>query len=218
MVESGDLATFKVVVNPLINFLWLGGLLFMTGGAMALWPRFDKPMWNTLALILGIILLLGAGWAMWGIPHGEVTEGGGRPLAGQPAPEFRLTLLDGNAVALQDLLGKIVVVNFWASWCPPCVDEMPALEAVWEAYQDKGVVFLGVAYQEQEATVLEALTEFGTTYPVGLDDNDRIAEMYGITGVPETFIIDSQGAVAFLHLGPVTAEILSEELNALVNP
>ncbi|TFG69125.1 MAG: redoxin domain-containing protein, partial [Anaerolineales bacterium] len=216
--DAGDLATFKVVVNPLINFLWLGGLLFMTGGAIALWPRFDKPVWNTLTLILGITLLSGAAWAMWGIPHGEVTQAGGRPLAGQPAPEFRLQLLDGSTVALQDYRGKIAVVNFWASWCPPCIDEMPALESVWEEYQDRDVVFLGVAYQEQEATVLEALTEFGTTYPVGLDVNDSIAELYGITGVPETFIIDSQGAVAYLHLGPVTAEILSLELDALLNP
>lgn len=216
--NSGDLATFKFVINPLINFLWLGGLAFMAGGALALWPRFDKPVWNTLTLILGITLLFGAGWAMWGIPHGEVSKAAGRPLVGQPAPEFRLKLLDGSTIALQDMRGKIVVVNFWASWCPPCIDEMPALQAVWEDYQDKGIIFLGVAYQEQEDTVREALAEFGTTYPVGMDDGESIAEMYGITGVPETFIINSQGAVSYLHLGPVTAEILSQELDTLLNP
>ncbi len=215
--NSGDLATFKVVVNPLINFLWLGGLVFLAGGALALWPRFDKPAWNTVTLILGISLLFGAGWTMWGIPHGEVPRGVGRPLVGQSAPEFRLTQLDGNTVALQDLRDKIVIVNFWASWCPPCLDEMPALQAVWEVYQDRGVVFLGIAYQEQEDTVRTALAEFGTTYPVGLDAGDSIADLYGITGVPETFIINRQGEVSYLHLGPVTIETLSQELDALLN-
>jgi cytochrome c-type biogenesis protein CcmF len=215
--NSGDLATFKIVVNPLINFLWLGGLVFLAGGSLALWPRFTQPVWNTISLILGVSLLIGAAWTMWGIPHGEVSRKGGRPLIGQAAPEFLLTAMDGSTVALQDFTGQIVVVNFWASWCPPCVDEMPALQAIWEKYQDQGVQFIGVAYQEQEDTVLAALQEFGTTYTVGLDVGESIAEMYGITGVPETFILNTKGEVSFMHLGPVTFDLLSTELDMLLN-
>jgi thiol-disulfide isomerase/thioredoxin len=214
--SSGDLATFKVVINPLINFLWMGGLIFLAGGGIALWPRFKKQSWNTLALISGVILLVGAGWAMWGIPHGEVSNRSGRPLLGQSVPNFRLISLDGSPIELYELEGKVVVVNFWASWCPPCVDEMPALQALWEAYQNKNVEFIGIAYQEQEDAVREAILEFGTSYTVGLDSGDAIAENYSITGVPETFVIDQQGELAFFHLGPVTFEQLASELDTLL--
>ncbi len=219
--ESGDTATFKVVLNVLINFLWLGGLVFLAGGALALWPPLENRVVNSIALIAGLLLLVGAGWAMWGMSHGVATTGNaGRPLVGQPAPDFRIPLLNDATASeatfsLSEQRGKIVLVNFWASWCPPCQDEMPDLQASWEVFEDQDAVFIGVAYQEQANTVLDALTEFGTTYPVGLDAGDRIAQSYGITGVPETFIIDQEGRVAYVHIGPVTAAVLTTELNAL---
>jgi DsbE subfamily thiol:disulfide oxidoreductase len=135
---------------------------------------------------------------------------------GQPAPDFRLTLLDGSSLTLQDLRGQVVVVNFWASWCPPCKDEMPDLQESWEAYGDRGVSFVGVAYQDERPAVEAALAEFGTTYPVGMDAGDRVAGLYGITGIPETFIVDQQGRVSYVHVGPLTAEMLSVELDALL--
>jgi cytochrome c-type biogenesis protein CcmF len=213
--SDGAAATFKVVINSLVNFLWLGGLIFLAGGGLALWPRMENRTWNVVALVAGLVLLLGAGWAMWGMPHGSVSYGG-RPLVGQEAPDFRLSLLDGETTALADLRGQIVVVNFWASWCPSCVEEMPDLQDVWEAYQDKGVTFLGVAYQDDATTVRNAMAQYGTTYPVGLDAGDRIAEQYGITGIPETFIVAPDGRVAYVHVGPITGEALTAQLDMLL--
>lgn len=213
---DGATATFKVVVNALVNFLWLGGLVFLAGGALALWPRMEHPTWNAIALVVGLLLLFGAGWAMWGLPHGALQHGSGRPLVGTEAPGFRLALLDGGSFSLADSRGKVAVVNFWASWCPSCTEEMPDLQAVWEAYQNKGVDFFGVAYQDEETATRASMTEYGTTYPVGLDTGDRIAEAYGITGIPETFVIDQDGRVAFVHIGLVTGDKLAAEIDTLL--
>jgi peroxiredoxin len=184
-------------------------------------------MWNTIILLLGLSMLIGAGWAMWGASQHIGTgsgadSNGGRPLVGQPAPGFTLTLLDGSRFSLADAQGQIVVLNFWASWCPPCKDELPALQAVWEAHQptedtrtpDKhdGVRFIGIAYQEERASVQRTIEEFGITYPVGLDVQERVAKRYGITGIPETFIVAPDGRIAYVHIGPVTADTLDEEI------
>ncbi len=137
--DSGNDATFKIVVNPLVNFLWLGGLIFMAGGALAFWPRLRSRTMNGLVLAAGVVLLTGAGWAMWGVPHGvDPNQGGGRPLVGQPVPDFRLTMLDGTTVSLEQLRGQVTVINFWASWCPSCQEEMPDLEQVWETLRRSG--------------------------------------------------------------------------------
>ena len=93
---------------------------------------------------------------------------------------------------------------------------MPDLQAVWEAYSDQDVIFLGVAFQDSEAAVRSALAEYGTTYATGLDAGDRIAVQYGITGIPETFIVDPNGRVAYVHVGPITAAALSAQLDALL--
>ena len=214
--DDGSAATFKIVINSLINSLWLGGLVLLAGGALAICPQLKTPLGNTMAVLTGIALLAGAGWAMWGASHGMIAGGVGRPLEGQPAPDFRLTLLDGSSLSLQDLRGQVVVVNFWASWCPPCKDEMPDLQESWEAYSDRGVSFVGVAYQDERQAVEASLAEFGTTYPVGMDVGDRMAGLYGITGIPETFIVDQQGRVSYVRVGAVTAEMLRVEIDALL--
>jgi cytochrome c-type biogenesis protein CcmF len=217
-LEDGSAATFKIVLNPLVNFLWLGGLIFLAGGALALWPPMASRAGNVAVFAAGLVLLLGAAWAMWGASHGMVPAATGRPLAGQPAPDVRLPLLDGGTFVLEEHRGEVVVVNFWASWCPPCQEEMPDLQAAWEAYRDRGVSFVGVAYQEEAASVTAALEMYGITYPVGLDGGDRIADQYGITKIPETFVIGPDGDVARVYIGPVTAEALAATLDALLAP
>ncbi len=214
--DGGNRATLTVMINVLINFLWLGGLVLLTGGMLAFWPRWRRPAWNAAALVGGLLLLLISAWAMWGAAHGAVIADAGRPLIGQPAPDFRLPLLDGEMLALEELRGEIVVVNFWGSWCPPCREELPDLQQVWEAYQVHPVRFIGIAHKDTRSGVARARAEYGITYPVGLDGGERIAHRYGITGTPETFIIAPDGTVAHLHIGPLTAEMLSAELAVLL--
>jgi len=225
--QDGTTATFKVFVNSLASFLWLGGLVFLAGGAVAVWPspgpaRLSVPqarrraVWNSVALAAGLLVLVAAGVAMWGPGHGAVTQAAGRPLPGQEAPDFTITLLDGSLLSLSDLHGQVAVVNFWSTGCPPCEDEAPALQTVWEEYQGRGVAFVGIAYQDQGPDVRQFAARFGITYPLGLDVGG-IATAYGITGVPETFVVDADGRVAYVHIGPVGEETLAGELDALLN-
>jgi cytochrome c-type biogenesis protein CcmF len=222
--SGGETATLKVFVNPLASFLWLGSLVFLAGGTVALWPparaaRLSVPearrrkIRTTVGLTIGVLALVAAGVAMWG---GGQARSVGRPLAGQMAPDFTLDLLDGSTVTLSGLRGRVVVVNFWATWCPPCEDELPDLQAVWEAYQAEGGVVIGIAFQEETAAVLETASRFGVTFPLGLETGDSISAAYGITAVPETFVVDQEGRVAYIHIGPVTAEALRAELDSLL--
>lgn len=226
---DGAVATFKAFVNPLASFLWLGGLVFLAGGAVAFWPsaagvRLPVPrarrraIGNGVALVAGLAVLIVAGVAMWGPGHGATSQTSGRPLPGQMAPDFTLTLMDGSTFSISAQRGKAVVLNFWASWCPPCEEEAPDLQAVWEEYGDRGVAFVGIAYKDEEAAVRDFLTRHGITYPVGLDLTGRIAGLYGITGVPETFVLDTEGRVVRFYIGPVTADQLRADLDGLLGP
>ncbi|MCI0790999.1 MAG: TlpA family protein disulfide reductase [Chloroflexi bacterium] len=115
---------------------------------------------------------------------------------GEPAPDFVLDLFDGSKVRLSDFEGKVVVLNFWASWCPPCRREMPAFERTWQEYRDQGVVFVGVAVQDNEADSRAFAKKVGVTYPIGMDWNGRILRSYRPTSMPTTFLIDREGVVS----------------------
>jgi cytochrome c-type biogenesis protein CcmF len=215
-----ELASFKIVVNPLVSFLWLGGLILLAGGALSLWPSAHAahlPAWQkalaSISLITTLLALTAAGLTMWGI--GQATT---RTHIGRPAPDFALTLLDGPMLALSDLRGQVVVVNFWATWCKPCQDELPDLQAVWEKYREQGVIVVGVAFDDDAGQVQEMATQFGLTYPVGIDTGSRISAAYGVTGVPETFVIDAQGKITRVFIGQVSATQLQAELDGLLNP
>jgi cytochrome c biogenesis protein CcmG/thiol:disulfide interchange protein DsbE len=139
------------------------------------------------------------------------------PLVGKPAAPFTLTAFDGKPVSLDALRGKIVVVNFWASWCvPACYDEAPSLERAWQAYRDRGVVLVGVNIQDKEEPARRFLDRFGHTFPNAPDPAGRVSVDYGVYGVPETFFIDRTGRVRFKHVGAVTDEILKQQLDKLL--
>ncbi len=133
-------------------------------------------------------------------------------LTGRPAPEFSLRLFDGRTVRLSDFRGKVVFLNFWASWCPPCRAEAPLLEQAWQRYKDQGVVFLGVDIQDREEDARRFIQEFGITYMNGRDGNSRIAIDYGVYGIPETFFIDREGRITYKHIGALGWETILVKL------
>jgi DsbE subfamily thiol:disulfide oxidoreductase len=138
---------------------------------------------------------VGQNWRLAGngylVPDGEME-----------APDFTATTFDGEEVSLSELRGQVVVVNFWASWCDPCRDETPLLEAAQDNLGDD-VVLVGVNTGDTEGDARAFLDEFDVTYTVARDTNGSIAVDYGVTGMPETFVIDADGNYAVKYLGEV---------------
>ena len=167
---------------------------------------------------LGLIVAF-VGFMAWGLSDTSRTQ----PVSGR-APDFVLTLFDGydgglgkSTVALSELRGQVVVLNFWASWCVPCEQEAPDLEATWRAYRDRGVVFLGIDWTDNQADALDYLKRFNITYANGPDLGSKISQpLYRIQGVPETFIVDQDGDVRFFKPSPVTQQELAAEIEKLL--
>ncbi|MDJ0752429.1 MAG: TlpA disulfide reductase family protein [Ardenticatenaceae bacterium] len=173
-----------------------------------------RPVWVWLIILvlLGIVALLG-----WGL----VQNSAGRPEVGDPLPDFELTLYDGygyegrQTIDEADLSGKVVVLNFWASWCVECTYEAADLEAIWQSYPQDEVVVLGVAYIDEEGPSLDFLERFALSYPNGADLGSTLSEdKYFITGVPETFIFGPDGTLIEAYIGPVE----ENELRAVIDP
>lgn len=169
-------------------------------------------------------------WARWAIPlsvvpvlallaYGFRTDPRAipSPLVGKPAASFSLALFDGGRLSLEDLRGKVVVVNFWASWCfPACYDEAPVLEAGWRRWKERGVVLVGVNIQDREEAARRFLRQFSISFPNGPDPWGKISVDYGVYGVPETFFIDRAGRIRKKHVGAVTEEVFTREVERLV--
>jgi cytochrome c biogenesis protein CcmG, thiol:disulfide interchange protein DsbE len=134
------------------------------------------------------------------------------------APAFTLTTFDGQKISSADLLGKGVVLNFWASWCDPCRDEAAMLEETWNREKDNGIVFVGLDYLDQEPAAKAYMAEFGITYPSGPDLQSAAARRYGIKGVPETFFINPQGSITDIVIGPIVSQAKMEEYLAKIRP
>lgn len=133
----------------------------------------------------------------------------GGALIGKPAPDFTLTTFDGDVVRLDDFRGRPVVINFWASWCPPCRTEAPALDKVARAEQAAGrAVFLGVDVRDQEESARRFLSDFSVTYPTGPDSGNVEASYQGI-GIPYTVFVAADGTIARTWIGPLDEQQLT---------
>lgn len=149
------------------------------------------------------------------------------PLPGHQAPPFTLAVLTpgekslarlaGDTIRLRELAGKVVVLNFWASWCLPCRTEHAALSEAARYYADKPAQFIGVLYMDEPAAGIRWIADMGgMSYPAVTDVESHTAIDYGVYGVPETFIIDPSGRVAHKQLGPVTTPVLRRVIDSIL--
>jgi cytochrome c biogenesis protein CcmG/thiol:disulfide interchange protein DsbE len=140
------------------------------------------------------------------------------PLIGRPAAPFTLTTFEGGTLSLEAQRGKVVVLNFWASWChPACYEEAPALERIWRAYRDRGVVVVGVDIQDTVDAARKFMTDFSLSFPNVRDVAGKVSVDYGVYGVPETFFIDRKGLIRAKRVGALTDEVFRAEVDRLLD-
>ncbi len=135
---------------------------------------------------------------------------------GKATPGLSGTDLQGRKLDLKDYRGRVVVLNFWATWCTPCRLEAPGLERTAKAYRDRGVRFLGVDERDNDPAGRAFVKEFGITYPSGSDPPGRLAFSYELFGMPTTFVIDGGGTIRYRFVGYVTEDALRSALDPLV--
>jgi cytochrome c biogenesis protein CcmG/thiol:disulfide interchange protein DsbE len=154
------------------------------------------------------LLFLGLLVAAVFIQSGDIHEG-------DVAPMFKTETLEGDTLALADLRGKPVLINFWASWCVPCVDEAPLLKQAYEEYGDR-IEFVGVDIKDARTDAQSFVDRYGLAYPSVRDEDLSIFDAYGLTGQPETFFLDEEGRIVKHVPGPVDEELLFQLLDSLV--
>jgi peroxiredoxin len=125
-----------------------------------------------------------------------------RPTRAQIAHDFELPTLDRGTLRLSSLRGKVVFVNFWATWCDPCKEEMPGMERLYQRFRDRGLVVVAVSVDSQVSRVAPFVRERRFSFPVGLDGRMAVANLYTVRALPSSFIVDRQGRLASLALGP----------------
>ncbi len=138
------------------------------------------------------------------------------PVSAAPgAEDFTLPGLDGKTYSLRQFRGRVVVINFWASWCKECLQEMPELQALYEEYRDDGLVVLGISVDRSKNKAQEVVKKLGITYPVLHDENGEVfVEKYTVVGLPSTFIVDKQGRLVVRLIG--RQDLLSERFRDMI--
>jgi peroxiredoxin len=175
----------------------------------------SRDRWNTLILL---VLLVGLAW-IWG---NRVSGDAGRtanslpaaPATGHPAPDLILTTLAGETFSLTALRGTPVVLNFWATWCPPCRAELPELQAATLRLAGQ-VVIAGVNQAESPGDVQAFVAQMGLTFPIPLDENAAASRLYAVRSLPTTFFIDRRGIIRQIQLGPVTEATFAQMLDSI---
>lgn len=138
------------------------------------------------------------------------------PAAMEAAPDFKMALFEGGNFQLSAQKGKVVVINFFASWCVSCGEETPFIEKASRKYSPQTVAFLAIAVDDTEKKAKEFMKKMGLTIPAGLDKTGKIKESYGLYGMPTTFFIDKNGKISYFHAGVVSEELLKHEIDKLL--
>jgi cytochrome c biogenesis protein CcmG/thiol:disulfide interchange protein DsbE len=173
----------------------------------------------SLLILVGFFSLLG--WALarsGGVPSGSGVNNvfGEIDIQEGPAPDFTLETIDGKSITLSSLRGKVVLIDFWASWCPPCREEAPRLSQVYKEYESQGVEFIGISIWDRLNDAKDYIKRFDVTYPSGLDTQGTILVDYGVRGIPEKFFIDTQGKLVAKFIGPSNTDGLRKTLDQLL--
>ncbi len=173
-------------------------------------PPPKKHVWRVFIIFLllaGFLFLMSQGLRM--ARHDPIA-------IGQKLPDITLTTFDQSAVKMTDFQDKVILINFWASWCQPCEQEAAELEQAWLHYKPEGdVIFLGVDYVDTETEALQYMQKFKITYPNGPDLRTSIANRFRIRGVPETYIFDRSGTLSYLKIGPFSS---ADEIIHAIDP
>lgn len=173
--------------------------------------RLPRPYLFATAL-LPLVLLAILGLTLLGrLPSTSPTT------IGSLAPDFSLADLDGNPVRLADLEGRPVVLNFWASWCGPCVEEFPLLRDAAARHADDGLAIVGVVFRDRSEAARDFVNRNGGSWPTAMDPGERVASAYGILGPPETYFIARDGTIAARQFGPVTEASLATQLATILH-
>ena len=173
-----------------------------------------------MAVVLSFFVLLALALRITGgLPAsaGVNSEFGEIDIQQKPAPDFDLKLLDDSVMKLSDLKGQVVMVEFLASWCPPCRDEAPVLRKLYTEYKDLGVEFIGISIWDRKGDTAEYQKVFDIEYPIGTDESGTILVDFGVRGIPEKFFIDADGLFAGRFVGPADYSKLKEILDDLIN-
>jgi cytochrome c biogenesis protein CcmG/thiol:disulfide interchange protein DsbE len=187
-----------------------------TGARGTIWDR--KITWLGL---MAILLALGVAWiAASRVPVEEALARSDRPPApgaGFAAPDFSLETRDGETMALADLRGQAVLLNFWATWCPPCRAEMPAIQRVYDKYRDQGFTVLAVDVGEGNAQVAAFVDERDLTFPILMDGDGAVSLRYQVRAMPSTFFIDQDGLIREVTLGgPMSEAFIESQVRELL--
>ena len=177
----------------------------------------SKKLKATVIFLLAILI---AGFTMFlaiGVMGTTTaTSRSGKELVGKKAPSFVAPKVGGQLVSLENYKNKPLVLNFWASWCPPCRDETPGMERIWRKYEDQGVVILGINVQDGEKEAERYISEFGVTFSNALDLDGSITVDYGVTGLPVTFFIDNDSVVKGRWVGSISEDRLDNWVSNLI--
>ncbi|MBI4926182.1 MAG: TlpA family protein disulfide reductase [Anaerolineae bacterium] len=162
-------------------------------------------------LCVGLII---GGIVLFSFPNSQSPTRNTPPTTGSPAANFQLEDLQQNKVSLEDFKGQPVVLNFWATWCPPCREEMPLLQATSQRLSGEAH-FIGVDYYEDRATVAEFVAQNGITFPILLDFNGKVSDLYYVQSYPMTFFIDSEGVLRAMHIGQLDESLMTKYLKTV---
>lgn len=178
----------------------------------------SKIFFRKSAIVITAFVIIGfLGLLVWGMLNKEPITGlSGVTMVNRPAPAFVLKTFDENTIALANLRGRPLVINFWASWCPPCREEAPLIERTWRAYKNRNLTFLGVNIQDRKEDALSYLQEFDITYPNGPDPTGEITIDYGVSGLPVTFFISRDGKVVRRWVGALEHSVLSRSIEEIM--